>query len=434
MQNIRKLVFCLTFFTLFFGRAIAQKVDLPKGYYVNQKGEKVEGYFDLELFRENIINIKESQDAANSKKLLVEDVEKIVLIKNEKDSSVIMTQNLIYKEQKETIYIEYLLRGAINLFRGFSKNENEIFYISSNDLPQIRRINKANPKTYLFTYFQKCDDVKRTIKHVYYDKASLEQTVILFANCLNTNSNKIERLKDVKYDFSRHLSFGLKVLGGYVKPQMVDYFGAEFKPSSVSTGIGASMQLNITNRLSLATEFNYDKNSFKASDSMRLWLTGRYDSRFLFTNFLRVNYTKIEYIPVELKYSFPKEFRGLQQVISVGFIINKIINPQLSGKFGEYSDYVLNTAFPPRFALDEPPSPPLQSDELVGKNAGFGFFATAAVQKHLNNHVSLGLGAKYTIAKENMRINNNGKTPYDNSVFFPRVQRFDLYAHLLFTL
>lgn len=434
MQNIRKTAFFLTLFILFVGKTIAQKADLPKGFYINQKGEKIEGYFDLELFRENRIKIKESQDAPSSKNLAIEDIVKIVLIKEEKDSSVILTQNLIYKEQKETIYIEYLLRGTINLLRGFSKNENEIFYISSKDLPQIRRINKANPKAYLFTYFQKCDDVKRSIKQVYYDKSSLEQTIIFFANCLNTSANKVERLKNVKYDFSRHLSFGLKVLGGYVKPQMVDYFGAEFKPSSVSTGMGVNLQLNITNRLSLAIEFNYDKNNFKASDSMRIWLPGRYDSRFLFTNFLRVNYTKIEFIPLELKYSFPKELRGFQQVISVGFIMNKIINPQLSGKFGEYSDYVLNTAFPPRFALDESPLPPIQSDELVGKNTGFGFFSTVAVQKHLNNHISLGLGAKYTISKENMRINNNGKTPYDNSVFFPRIQRFDLYAHLLFTL
>ena len=143
MQRVGKIICCSLLILFMSNILLAQKIEFPEGFYVNQKGQKIVGFFDLEGFRDNIITIRTSQDEKIGQPLVVDDVEKIVLEKGNKDSTVFLTQKLTYKGEEETIYLECLLRGGINFLRGFSKNEREVFYISSTALPTLRRINKS---------------------------------------------------------------------------------------------------------------------------------------------------------------------------------------------------------------------------------------------------------------------------------------------------
>ena len=428
MQRVGKIICCSLLILFMSNILLAQKIEFPEGFYINQKGQKIVGFFDLEGFRDNIITIRTSQDEKIGQPLVVDDVEKIVLEKGNKDSTVFLTQKLSYKGEEETIFLEYLLRGGINFLRGFSKNEREVFYISSTALPTLRRINKSNPKAFLFTYFQKCEDAKWQIKEVYYDKTSLEQALFVFARCLKTKTNKVVRLKDVKYDFKRQFSIGAKVIGGYLLPKSADYFGTKFKSNSATKGIGFNLQLSITNRISLSTEFNFEANSMTVKDSVNLWLSGGYGSKYLFQSQPIITYKKFEYIPLELKYAFPKEIRKYKPVVSLGFILNKIIEPEMTGQFGAYSEAVLNPYLPPHFTT-VPPIP--SSGRFLEDRNGFGVFTSMSLQRAVNKVLSYGFGFKYTLSKENIGLS---VWTSENTNYFPLAHRLDLFGHLLFTI
>ena len=434
MQNITRIVICFTLFNLISSALNAQTIVFPRGYYINQKGKKTTGFFDMELFQENKITLKNSQDDAGQV-LEIEDVVKIVLEKAAKDSTLIFVEKLSFNGQEEKVYIEYILRGGVNLLHGYSKNEKEIFFITSTALPTLRRINKSDPKTFFFTYFPKCADLKSQISEIYYDRGSLEQAILLFAKCSKAKISKVGRPKPiefVKYEFERHFSVGVKALSGYWHAKTNNYYDAQFK-AITPHGFGANVQLSVTNRFSISAELNYTSNTLSVSDSIRLWLQGAYESRFYYTSFPKITYNRLEIVPIELKYVFSKLNRKIQPVVSSGLIFNKITNPKLEGgQFGKYKAFMLNPAFPPRFTVDNPPVPAVLGD-LIGDAGGFGIFVTAAAQWQVNKSVAFGLGLKYTLSRERMYLGNtNGILTDDN--FFSNIQRLDAFAHLLFTI
>ncbi len=433
MRSIRRLIVCLTFFNFFLVKLNAQKIELPNGYYINQKGKKVTGFFDMELFRLNIIKIKETQIDVKSQTIVIDDVKKIVLENGKNDSTVILTEKLTYKGQEEIIYIDNLLRGDINLFRGFSKNENELFFISSKELPVIRRINGSDPKAFLFTYFPKCEDVKQKIKGVYYDKTSLERAISLFAECSKSKFNRVERIKYVGFDFKKYFSVGIKGIGSIARPKILNnYYEGKYISNSIAPGFGISFQLNVTNRLSISTEFNSTiNNSMKSADSLGRWINGEWESKFLFKAVPILSYRKIEYVPFEVKYQLLKNVQKFESIVSLGFILNKIVSPKMEGEFSNYSRYELSPTYPAAFGLKNPPKRP-SLDKLDGYG-DIGFFVTAAIQKPLSKLITLGLGLKYTYSKENIKLYRTDSFEPYHVDFLNTVHRYDLFTHLLFT-
>ena len=440
MQHISKFFAPLIAFLLVSSVGTAQNIQLTKGYYINLKGEKTAGFFETEHLRANVLKIWASQTDKKGKTLDIADVEKVVLQRSEVDTVVLLTQIVTFQEQPEKIYLEYLLRGDVNLLRGVSKMEKDIFFIYSTNLPKIRRINGVHPKTFLFAYFPKCDDVKKAMKkEIMYDREELEQAIIQLSNCANpylftnrrTESAKIESLKDASFGFKRYVSLGLTTTAGFMKVSMEPLSGTTYKATSILTSYGANIQVNLTNRLSLSAGINYGSSTLSTADSVNILVSTNPYTTYRFKAVPQLSYKKIEYIPFELKYRFIRNNRKLEPIISIGGIINQTKSPTLQPKNGNFTKELLNPNLPPSWYSTEPPGIP--SLRTLYKNRGLGGFVTLGLQRQINKSLAFSLGGKYTFAHEIMVTPPVGLEISHREVF-NYVQRFDIYAHLLFTL
>jgi hypothetical protein len=428
-KNRASIVVLIVFILLTKGVDLkAQKVTFSKGYYVDMKGEKVKGYFNLDFIRQNLVKISNSEDIVTGKNLDIKDVFKIVIKNENQDSAFFLTHNIEFNGVNEKVYLEYLLIGDVNLLRAFSKQEKEIFFISSKKVPEIRRINKSDPKTFFLIYFKDCKDANWKIKDVYYEKSSLELAISQISDCIG-KSRKVD-IKDGRVRIKRPLSIGMKTSVGTLKPKLEnEYFGSTFKPHSRSAGFGFNLQWSVTNFLTLSTEFNTSWNTIKSTDSIGRWMEGRWYSQYLFRAKPLITFQKREIIPIEIKYYWHRKNEKFIPVFSIGLIYNKLIAPKFDGDFNaNYSDYKLSPDYPPHFGLSDKPVAP-HTAEVYGK-VGFGYFGTAAIQKPLNKSLSFALGFKYTYSRETLFFKDN--TGYETN-FLNKVNRFDVFAHLLYT-
>lgn len=407
----------------------AQKIEFNKGYYLNQNNEKIYGYFDLELFRENSIVMKNAMADVKSTKLDINTVQKIVLEKGEKDSSVFITTFLTYKGTTEKIYLEHLIKGDVNLLRGFSKNEKELFFITSVLYPDLKRINKSDPQAFLFTYFSKCNKDNIKIKSVFYNQTSLTEAIERLASC--SDYKRSEKIDFVQYDFFKKFSIGVKAFGGTVNSQInSSYFKEEFKTRSVSKGGGLSFQFNATNRIILSTGIEYFTNHLTATDSLTKELVGEWTAKFRFKTLPEVSYSKINFVPIEIRYQFLGEKYKFQPNFSLGFNISKTSKLQYTGEFNKNYTVEYSPSYPSSWVTKVPNTP--QLEPIVGSR-GVGLFVSAGAKRQFNKHFALNLGFRYMFNQENIQtytVTNFDeiKTNFINKVHYP-----SLYAQLIFS-
>jgi hypothetical protein len=413
-------------------KLMAQKVDFQKGYYVDVNNQAHHVFFDLDFLRQNRLEIKQSITDKKSIPLSINDVEKIILENGDKDTAIILTQKLNFKGQIEKIYIEYLLKGKVNLFRGFSEKENEVYYISSNELPDIRRINKANPRAFLMVYFKNCKVAESKIRQVYYDHTSLSQAIGKLSDC----SDSIASPNQTKYKvrFNKSISLGITGTVGIIQPSIeTNYFGSPIKVNSFSSGFGLNIQFNISNRLSIVTGFSYLQNNIVAKDSIGEQVKGDWGSNFLYKTKYDMDYSYLELTPIEVKYRWQIENKSIIPVFSLGIIYNKTISPVFKNSFDKtYSEYIQSPAFPFDWGLRNPPPPPVVN-ELIGREGKIGMFFTIGVQKQFNKKLSLEVLGKYTYTGEHVDIKALGFTEYFPFEFLTNSKRYSLMTQLIYT-
>ena len=434
MQHISKFLAPLIAFLLVSSVLTAQNIQLTKGYYLNLKGEKTEGFFDLEYLRDNQVRIWSSKTDSKGKTLDIANVEKVVLERENNDSLILLTQTVTFREQPEKIYLEYLLRGDVNLLLGVSKLEKDIFFIYSTDLPKVRRINGVHPKTFLFAYFPKCDEVKKTMtKEIPYDRRYLEQAITQLANCGNPSSNipefsKTKSVEDATFGFKRYISLGVTGTGGFAFPSMDKFEGTTFTGKSILTGFGFNVQVNLTNRLSYAVGFHSGFVQIVGKDILSKTISPDANTTFAFKGYPTISYKKAEFIPVELKYRFIRSGQKIEPVASFGAVISKTILPLYDYGKVSYERSVINAGQP---STSTPPNLPILRS-LRG-NKGFGAFVTLGLQKQLNEHFAFSLGGKYSYSNDIIVVPPVYAKERERELF-NGMHRFDIYAHLLFTL
>lgn len=401
--------------------------NLPKGYYINSKGEKIKGFFDLEFVRQNNIKFSEVDKTLSSKKLPIENVEKVVLEKENGDSIVILTQNLVFNGVKERIYIQSLLKGEVNLYQGFSAKENEIFFINSTNLPGIRRINKSDPKSFLSVYFKDCDKEKWRIENVYYNATSLTTMIRQLSNCFSTDNQTLVSGSTVSYEFKKAFSVGVNANAGIFNPSFSsDYVDKIFKANSFSGGYGLNLECSLSNRISFSIGFNTSYNRITTTDSIEQWKRGVSNyTRFSFKALQTIKYQKTEFTPIEFKYRLLRQNQKFVPIFSLGLSYNKLSHTTLEGEFSKtYSTYVL--PYPGTPAGDPPAAPSV--DKLIGKR-GYSCFATAALQKNINKDFTLRAGVKYSYSKESIYKTDG----ISEGLYFDKVHHFDGFGQLLYT-
>ena len=415
----------------------AQNIQLTKGYYINLKGEKTEGFFDVERLRDNHVKIWASKTDSKGKILDIANVEKVVLERSETDTIVLLTQTVTFQEQPEKIYLEYLLRGDVNLLRGVSKMEKDIFFIYSTNLPKIRRINGVHPKTFLFAYFPKCEEVKKAMKkEIMYDREELEQAIIQLSNCANpylfenrrTEAAKIKSLKDASSGFKKYVSFGITTSAGFMKVSMDKLDGTTYRTKSLSPSIGINFQVHLTNRLSLSAGISYSVLALLPKDSVYALIPVNPYTAYEFKAYPTLSYNKIDYIPFEIKYRFIRNNRKIEPIVSFGGMVNQTKRPVLKDDNIVPRRVYITSNLPPDWYSNTPPALRNLANEV-----GLGAFATVGAQMAISKSLIFSLGAKYTFSKDVIVVPPTfiGETRRE---LFNNVQRFDIYAHLLFTL
>ena len=434
MQHISKFLAPLIALLLVSSVGTAQNIQLTKGYYINLKGEKTAGFFDLEYLRDNQVKIWSSQTDSKGKTLDIADVEKVVLERENNDSLVLLTQTVTFREQPEKIYLEYLLRGDVNLLRGVSKLEKDIFFIYSTDLPKVRRINGVHPKTFLFAYFPKCDEVKKKMtKEIPYERKDLEQAITQLANCGNPNQKsselpKTKSVKDATYGFKRYLSFGVTGTGGYAFPSMDKFEGTTFTGKTFLTGFGFNAQINLTNRLSYSVAMHSGFVEVTAKDILTKSLRPDGNTTFRFKGKPTIGYFRADIIPIEIKYRFIRSKQKLEPVMTFGAMLNRTVTPLYAYEETSYERVVDNSSLPSTNTV--PNTPSLRS---LSGNRGFGGFVTVGLQRQFNKNLALSLGMKYTFSNDIIVVPPIYIDEREKELF-NSMHRIDVYAHFLFTL
>lgn len=398
-QKSKVLLIVAFLVTILFNQAVfAQKSGAGQGYYVNSKGEKVQGVFDLEFINNNSVRFKDLKQDAVSRLLPINEVEKIVVFTENKDSSVILTQKLVFNGTEEKIYLQYLQKGEINLFRGYSKIENQVFYISTNDLPDLRKINRADPKQFFTVYFKGCEETKRKITEVLYERTSLELALRQYAECSHKSMAEQSKAKTQVLK-KKPISVGFAVQGGLFKPDLGAgyYKEAPFKLISSSTGLNVNLQMEIFDGYTLSCGYNYSFSKMVTTNST-----------VLYPNIKKIGFNKSDFVPIELKYKYQKEPQKIGYGVSFGFLASRISNFKIDGK-------------------DIPKT-------TITK--GSGLLATVGINKQLSKLLTLECGVKYTMSFVVIVPPDSYLPKYNpnDEVLLSNIQNFDAFARLLVNL
>lgn len=379
MINIKKRI-GLCFFILFSWviTVIAQKIELEKGYYINNKKETITGYFDLEYLKSNKIYFNKDNTPKSVSKLDISTISVIVLDRG----LTIQPINITANKKEETIYIYTIIAGKINLFQGFSNENEEIFFINCDDIPNIKRINKTDPQTFLYTYFKSCNTTQR--RDIWYNTSSLKSAITMFGECYKPD---IQNLKLSTTYKTAKLDIGIKPSLMLIKSKSTGWFEGEYK-GFLSAGISLAVRINFSSFLSFNTGFTAFSKKLTPIDTFK-------------TTYYNVNYTPypvsgypvVKYhffeMPFGLNYHFKSVLNGFKPVVGLGGSLIATPNRQLIS--GDFQDKTLRVEKEIKTLEFRKTSVPKYS-----------LYLSAAVNKKMNDKSYFEFGTKYSRDFESM--------------------------------
>lgn len=216
----------------------AQEFNLHQGFYLTKDSLRKSGFFALDGLDNNIVRYYVTETDPNPVKLTPGDA---VYIEGTSGWEV-FTQNVVFEQKPEKIFIVSVLSGDIRLYRGYSEKQGKLFFLSTRDRPAIMPINKHAPGPFLKTYFSGCE-----ITHpVEYTENSLLRVLEKYGACRGLKSAPVV----ISYKKKISVSFGLK--GSYYsgEPNVKDFYGGNYAAVS-GWSPGAIMQVNVVERFSL---------------------------------------------------------------------------------------------------------------------------------------------------------------------------------------
>jgi hypothetical protein len=247
------------FCSVFFLKVLVAQNNLSAGYYVGFKKDTVHGFFDLEDLAVNKVDFYPNKNTSAPKQLLPENVSQIETL----DSVSVRSYIYSYKDQKQTLFITKFVSGNVSFYKGYSSNpdETEIFLISSNKLPLIRKISKNNPKEFLNTYFKGCElGANYTIK---YAQNSLLAAITEISKCAYPTA-KIEQI--ARKHRPIRVELGAKA-GLFVnKSEIINWLGERKSNASVKPMLGFILGLDLSNKVKFYTGINSFTRQFINTD------------------------------------------------------------------------------------------------------------------------------------------------------------------------
>lgn len=297
---------CLFLFCfIFLARSSAQTI-LKKGYYQPISDSiPVNGYFDLTLSAFNSIPFYKQESKDKTLELYPADVSSI----HTEDGSFLLPIRLKTQDGFSEIFANRIFNAEVSLFEGRIHGE-DVFFLYSNKLPELKRINKQAPEIFLRTYLgEKCGP-DRSVK---YAKYNLTEALKKYTICSGA-----EFKAPPKNHFKLNLALGLRAGFYHSSPKVTGFFGNEYNTLSGPI-IGGDFQIGIIKNLFARIGFAYNQSTLLKEKGKKVGYKFR-GWPFTYTDPLQFSYTTYEF-PFELVWQFNK---GKKIAPFVGIGINYI--------------------------------------------------------------------------------------------------------------
>lgn len=201
MQRILLTLSLLVWFSL---GLKGQQSDYQKGFVVTSNQDTLNGKIHTKFKSNNTIKFKNSKTPKTITTLKPEDVLAIYYGQDYIRSIKIKLEG----KKEEVIFIKQLLRGNINLYRGYAEDIGKIYFIQREGQEKPIAINKDEINNFLSGYFADCTGVKAKAAFNY---RSIYNAILQYNDCLYPGS-KIEVLEELP----EKVRFGITANAGYV--------------------------------------------------------------------------------------------------------------------------------------------------------------------------------------------------------------------------
>jgi opacity protein-like surface antigen len=413
------LMLCLFNMTAIF----AQKSDIKQGYYLDTTDKRVDGFFDFDKLEENIVFFSPTNSEKGMKRIAPFGISKIVT----DDTISIFIQKIEQNNVNEYLFLEPLLTGSVNFYRGFSSKKEEVFFINTIDNPKIRRINHIDPKSFLKIYFNGCEQVKKQLSSVRYDRASLRSAIKQFEDCyvkngVSYNVQTVKKLTNSYFEIGGQVGFSFS------------RSNANLEKQSNFTGfpLGIQLRYNIRKNMFFTLGLRYSQLSLSGfdNDSVIIRSPGRYAAYFyVYKTEPSIKNSIVEF-PFEFGYKF-KPIKSFIPFLTFGANISKEVS---SFKTLFKPDYYYFRPLPGAEGLPEswyleglPASPTFNPFDKNGERSylNFSLFGGIGLRKELNTKWSL---------EGSLRYQNKFATLSDgaNETISTNIQRVELNFNLLY--
>lgn len=138
---------------------------------------RIDGYFDIRRLDLNVVSHYNNAWELSSSQLYPSDVINIVI----ENTTTITPQKINSTAGPEAIFVTLIRDGHARLFEGYSSHDGMLFFIQTDQYPELMKINRNEPGTFLKTYFNAACAVNQKIT---YKRYSLETALDAYSRCL----------------------------------------------------------------------------------------------------------------------------------------------------------------------------------------------------------------------------------------------------------
>ena len=402
MQSSKKFILWFTFFNLFLALN-AQKIIYEQGYYVSKSKDTISGFFDIENLNYNRITFSSDKDMKASKKLYPTDVEMVKL----SDNRTILPKILTFEGVEEPIFVMTILSGDVNLFKGISKKEGDVFYINAVDRPDLKRINKTDPKLFFQVYFNKCKNTKLYDVR-YYDASSLKFAVINYSrDCYGSTASTT----GTKLPLIRAFNVGLtSSVNLFNTKDAYSNLSDEFE-NQVNVNYGLKMRFDVSNSVSIGVGLAFQNKTFASKkEYLSSFWSYQGESYYAYTTY-KASCTTLQ-IPIELTYRFYNVKSAYIPFIAVSYSICEPYNLRAS----QEASTIVNINGPGSFVLNAQntglPQPRLQLNNGPEPVSYYAASVKVGVIKSLSKNRLLEFGLVYSYDSEIFYLSGFGKNNF----------------------
>ena len=397
---MRFFIFYVTSFLAIFSlTTLSAQINLSEGYYVGLKKDTVYGFFDFDGLAMHKVFFYTSKKASTSRKLTPDDVRQI-----ETTDKSIWTFVYSFKEQKQALFISKYVDGNISLYKSTSMNpeESDVFFISTSNMPLIRKINAINPKVFLNTYFKNCElGASFSVK---YAENSLLTAMAEISKCAYPN---VESTKNTAKKPKFTLNVGFQTAFFMNKSKIKGWLNDQPLRTNFDPLLGTVLKFNFSNSFKFHTGVNYFRRHLKGVDSTQVYTSYSVISGWVYRTDrpLEIVTDFIE-IPIALHYEFNKKNPVYIPQLILGASILIPVKTKYETYFNGLGKYTDNS-------------------QGLYKSSGINpsFFVGGGIKKVLQNKSSIELNLKYTFETDD---------PTDKGRFYS--DRYILSFNYLFAL